>query len=533
MHKHLFYNTKRHLLTLLSKDKLKIGLWIGSITAFVVIVGFAYPALFPDASELVGLVEAMKNPMMVAMFGPVFDEVNYTIAVSLSNQMLMFSMIFSAIMSIFIASRMTRGDEEDGILELIQSLPIGRLTHTLATIIIIVLMNLVLSLLIGFGLALIPQDSITFAGSMTFGFAVGAAGIFMGSITLIIAQLFENNRTVMGLSFLVFGIMYIVRGIGDLGENLLVWLIPLNWPLRTEAYVNNYNYLNLLTFVLSAALFYLALILNKRRDLESGIIPQKSGHIKASKTLKTPLGLVLTLLKTSMIAWLATVFVLGIMYGSIFGDLDTFIEGSDIFQEMLPGGEFELNVQFMSIIMMVIAIASGIGPLMFLNRLATEEKKNRTEHIYARSVSRMTLMTIFTSIALISAVIILFAGALGMLSGIQASMDDPIKTSYIMQAGFAYLPALLFMVGLGTVIIGYKPEKTYLIWIYFGYSFFVIYMGNLLNVPEFFTYLTPFGYIDQLPIESFRILPTIIILGITVILIITGFYGYKTRDLKG
>lgn len=132
MNKHLFYNTKRHLLTLLSKDKLKIGLWIGSITAFVVIVGFAYPALFPDAAELVGLVEAMKNPMMVAMFGPVFDEANYTIAVSLSNQMLMFSMIFSAIMSIFIVSRMTRGDEEDGILELIQSLPIGRLTPHLS-----------------------------------------------------------------------------------------------------------------------------------------------------------------------------------------------------------------------------------------------------------------------------------------------------------------------------------------------------------------------------------------------------------------
>ncbi len=520
-------------MTLLTKDKLKIGLWIGSITAFVVGVGFAYPALFPDAAELVGLVEAMKNPMMVAMFGPVFDEINYTIAVSLSNQMLMFSMMFSAIMSIFIASRMTRGDEEDGVLELIQSLPIGRLTHTLATVIIIVLMNLVLSLLIGLGLAFIPEESITLTGSMTFGFAVGAAGVFMGSITLIIAQLFENNRTVMGMSFLVFGMMYILRGIGDLGETVLVWIIPLNWPLRTEAYVNNHNYLNLLTIILSAGLFYVALLLNKRRDLESGIFTQKTGRIKASKTLKTPLGLVLKLLKTSMIAWVATVFVLGIMYGSIFGDLDTFIEGSDIFQEMLPGGEYALNVQFMSIIMMVIAIASGIGPLMFLNRLATEEKKNRTEHIYARSVSRMTMMTIFTSIALISTVVILLAGAVGMLSGINASMDDPIQAGYIMQAGFAYLPALLFMVGLGTVIIGYVPEKTYLIWIYFGYSFLVIYMGNLLNVPVFFTYLTPFGYIDQLPIESFNILPTIILCGLTIVMISVGFYRYKSRDLNG
>ncbi|MFH5882391.1 ABC transporter permease [Liberiplasma polymorphum] len=529
----LFYNTKNILMTVLRKEKIKIALWVMLISGFVIGVSHAYPALFPNPEELIGLAEAMQNPMMVAMFGPVYDPENYTTAQSLGNQMLIFSMLFSAIMSIVIVAQFTRGDEEEGILELIQSLPVGRLSNTLSTVIIIVAMNVVIAILIGFGLALVPDDSMTFMGSMTFGLSIGTTGILVASMVLIIAQLFENNRTVMGLSFLVLGVMYILRGIGDLSGNVLIWIIPFNWPARVEVYINNYNYLNLLTIVFTGLLFIFAFYLNARRDLESGLIAQKKGKESASNTLKTPLGFVLRLLRPAMIAWVVTLFILGLTYGSIFGDLDTFIEGSDIFEEMLPGGDFPLNVQFMSIIMMVVAITAGIGPIMFLNRLASEEKKNHTEHIYSKSISRMRMLTIFTGIAMISSVILLFLGSLGMISGIIASMDDPIETSLILQAGFAYLPALLFMIGLSVLILGFYPNRTGLIWVYFGYSFFSVYMGNVIGLPDIFKQLTPFGYVDQLPIEDFRVLPTIILLLLATIMTISGFLGYKRRDLIG
>ncbi len=533
MHKGMFYNTRKILKTHLKKDRVKIVLWVVSIALFVVGVSHAYPALFPNPEELIGLAEAMQNPVMVAMFGPVYDPLNYTTAQALGNQMLVFSMLFSAIMSIFVVSRLTRGDEEEGILELLHSLPIGRLSNTLATIIIIVAMNMVLALIIGLGLALVPDDSITFIGSLTFGFSIGATGILMAGVVLIIAQLFENNRTVMGMSFLVLGVMYILRGIGDLSENFLVWVMPLNWPARVEVFINNYNYLNALTILFTFGLFFIGLYLNARRDLASGLIAQRKGKTVASSLLKTPVGFVLRLLRPGIIAWLLTVFILGITYGSIFGDLDTFIEGSDIFEEMLPGGDFPLNVQFMSIIMMVVAISAGIGPIMFLNRLASEERKNHTEHIYSKSLSRTKMLSIFTIIAMVSSAVLLFFGALGMYSGIVASMEDPIRAGLIFQSGFAYLPALLFMVGLSVLMIGWFPDKTGWIWVYFGYAFFSVYMGNVIGLPELFKLLTPFGYVDQLPIEDFRWLPTAMMLGISLIMISIGFIGYRRRDLKG
>ncbi len=298
----LFFNTLTVLGVLIKKDWLKCLIWVGSIAIFVVGVSHAYPALFPNPEELIGLAEAMQNPMMVAMFGPVYEPGDYTTAQALGNQMLLFSMLFSAVMSIFIVSRMTRGDEEEGILELFQSLPVGRLSHTLATTIIIISMNLILALLIGFGLALVPDESITFMGSMTFGFSIGATGILMAGVVLIVAQLFENNRTVMGMSFFVLGAMYILRGIGDLSDNWLAWVIPLNWPARVEVFINDFNRLNLLTILFALICILVGFWLNMRRDLESGLVAQKKGKAQATRFLRTPLGLNLRLLRSGIIA---------------------------------------------------------------------------------------------------------------------------------------------------------------------------------------------------------------------------------------
>lgn len=83
------------------------------------------------------------------------------------------------------------------------------------------------------------------------------------------------------------------------------------------------------------------------------------------------------------------------------------------------------------------------------------------------------------------------------------------------------------------LLIGTLPNHTNLIWVYFGYAFFSVYMGNVIGLPDLFKYLTPFGFIDQLPIDPFRVVPTIIILTFTIIMITLGFNAYKSRDLIG
>ena len=172
-------------------------------------------------------------------------------------------------------------------------------------------------------------------GSLLYGAALGATGIFFTAVTAIFAQLSENSRGTIGLSFAVLGISYLIRAIGDVSNETLSWFSPLGWVLGAEVYVNNYWWPILLTLGVSIILVILAFYLNAIRDLESGFLPSKPGRKHASRFLQSPLGLVLRLQRTGMIAWAIGLFILGASYGSVLGDLESFIKDNEMLADLL------------------------------------------------------------------------------------------------------------------------------------------------------------------------------------------------------
>jgi ABC-2 type transport system permease protein len=106
-----------------------------------------------------------------------------------------------------------------------------------------------------------------------------------------------------------------------------------------------------------------------------------------------------------------------------------------------------------------------------------------------------------------------------------------MSLSTLLKAGFVHLPAIWIMVGLAVLLIGFIPRLTGLTWAYLGYSFFVVYMGEMLQAPEWMADLSPFGHIPQVPVDDVNILNLAILTLIALILIIAGFIGYKKRDV--
>ena len=84
-------------------------------------------------------------------------------------------------MSILLVARHTRADEEDGRIELIRSLPTGRLSNLHATMLVLFGMNLLLALIIGFGLYALGIESMDLEGSLLYGAALrGNGNVFLG-----------------------------------------------------------------------------------------------------------------------------------------------------------------------------------------------------------------------------------------------------------------------------------------------------------------------------------------------------------------
>jgi len=278
----------------------------------------------------------------------------------------------------------------------------------------------------------------------------------------------------------------------------------------------------------------LAFYLHVIRDLEAGLFPARPGKKNASRFLQSPLALNIRLQRTTFIAWAIGLFLLGVSYGSVFGDLEAFFSDNDMIKELLaPVQGVSLTEQFITLLMTIMAMISSVPPLMAILKLVGEERKNRTEHLLSRAVSRSNLLGGSLSISILVSFVMISLTAIGLWAAAAAVMDDPISFSTIYQAAIVYLPAIWIMVGLAAILIGFFPKYTSFIWIYLFYSFIVIYLGGLLDFPEWLRNLSPYGHIPELPVDDLNMVNIIILLIISIGLTILGFIGYNKRDIQG
>ena len=528
------HNSGKLVSLILRRDRLRIAVWLIAIVALTLIIALAYPELASTDHERAIMAETMKNPAITAMFGPGYGLEDYHYGAMMGHQMLLFTALGVAIMSILLFVRHTRGDEESGRIEMIRSLPAGRLSNLTAATFVMFVVNILLALLVGLGLAALGIEGIDFSGSMLYGAVLGVTGIFFTAVTALFAQLSESSRGAGGLSFASLGIFYLVRAIGDVGTEKLSWLSPLGWVLRAEVYVNNYWWPVIMTAAAAVLVMVFALYLNSVRDLGAGIIPSKPGRKNASPFLKNIFGLALRLQRTSIIAWSIGMLILGASYGSVLGDIEGYLESMELLREMLPlMVGFSLTEQFLTMLMAVMAMICAVPVILTIFRLRAEEKNRRTEQLFAKSLSRTNMLGSYLLISFILSFLTMFLSAVGLWSAGAAFLEEPLLFSTVFKAAMVYLPALWLMMALAVFFTGCMPNLTIIPWLYLGYSFLVVYMGALMQFPEWMAKLSPFGNTPQLPVEEMSYAPVAVITVLAIILIFIGFIGYNKRDIEG
>ncbi|WP_106495782.1 ABC transporter permease [Lentibacillus sp. Marseille-P4043] len=529
-----FYKRSGRLAQLIvRRDRFRIPIWLIGICLFTFMVPISFSELYGAQQDRDVMAETMENPAMTAMVGPA-DLSNYTIGVMTAHQMLLLTAVVVGLMCILLVARHTRADEEEGRIELIRSLPVGRLSHLNATLLVYTIVNLLLALIIGIGLYALNIESMDLEGSLLYGAALGITGIFFVGVTALLAQVSESSRGTIGFSIAVLLFAYLVRGIGDVGNEALSWVSPLGWITKTQTYGENNWWPILLMVGVSIVLFIIANYLNAIRDLEAGFLPSKPGRKFASASLQSPIGLGARLQRTGTIAWAIGMFIMGVSYGSVLGDLDTFFEGNESVMEILASEEeFSYTEQFVSIILMVMAILGTVPPLMAMNKLYGEEKKGRMEHFLGRAVSRTRLMASYLVISVVNGFVMLSLAAVGMWIAGTSVMEDGLEFGTIYGNSLAYYPATLVMISVAVFLIGYLPKFTSLIWLYMLYSFFTLYLGGMFQLSDWVGKISPFGHIPSLPVDDMSWTPIVVLPLIAAVITTLGFIGYNKRDIEG
>ena len=533
MYKRLFNETGQLTRLILRRDRIRIASWLFGFSVMTLATAAAFTDLYQNAAERQALAETMKNPAMTAMVGPGFGLADYTNGAMMAHQMLLMTAVVVGLMSILLVTRNTRADEEEGRVEMIRSLPVGRLSGLQSALLVMGAVNVLLALIIGFGLYALGIEGMDLEGSLLYGAVLGATGLIFASITAFFAQLAQSSRGTLGLAVTILLLAYLIRGIGDIGNEALAWASPLGWVIRSEVYVNNYWWPIGLTVGAALVIAVLALYLNSIRDLGSGFLPSRMGRHHASPLLLSPLGLAFRLQRIGIISWAVGMFVLGAAYGSVLGDLEAFFADVDLMQELLVvQAGLTLVEQFLPVLMSVLAIIAAIPSLMALLKLKNEEKTGRVELILGRAVSRNRLMGSYLLLAFLVSIVMVSMAGLGMGLVGNALMEETLPLSTFYNSAAVYLPAIWVMIGFVALLLGWLKSLTGVVWLYLAFSFIVVYMGSLFQFPEWVEKLTPFGYIPAVPIEEFNFLTAAMLTMIAFIGVAVGLNGYNRRDIR-
>lgn len=518
----------------LKRDWKKIIAWIILLGLFA--AGFvpAFVEIFKDQG-LVGMYETMKNPAMIFMVGstPVTSAAEYSLGAMYAQEMLLFTGIAASVISIMHVIGHTRREEDLGISEFISSFRVGRQANSLAVIMETVFINLLLTLFIGFMMLSFNAESITTEGAFLYAASVSMAGIMGAVLALVMAQIMPSAAGAIGSALAVTGLLYMGRAATDILNSDLTLFNPLGWTYLTYPFTENNWLLLLATFGYAVVLLVAAFTLEGGRDMGAGYLRERSGRAEAGSTVLSVPGLFFRLNRGIIISWLLAFISIGLAYGSIYGDIQTFVESNELITQLLAQGDATIEASFTATIMMVTTGLVTILPVVIINKLFHEEKRRHLNQVFSTQVTRFNLYwtNVILAVAAGTVGILLAAGSIG--GAAIAVMDEtaPLGFADFITAGVNYLPLVFFFAGLAALILGWLPKMGSLIYLYLGYSLSINYFGAIADFPEWFLKTAIQSWIPRLPIENFD---GIIFAGITIIslvMMIIGYIGYNHRDI--
>ena len=539
-----FENSGKLVRLMLRRERVISTVWIIALVLFSVAVAPAIGSMFSEPEARAQFAESINNPVMVAMMGPVYGTDNYTAGVMYAGMMLLWVIIAVAAMNIFLVVRHTRADEEKGRVEVVRSLPTGRLSILNAAMVCAGIVNAALAVLLGLALAAVGIEGMGLAASLLFGFVVGASGFVFAAVAALFSQLSSNKGGAAGLSFFALAVLYMLRAAGDVqGSELLARISPLGLAQRSQVCVENAIWPVFVLLLETAAVAAAAYALNSVRDMGQGFISARPGRRAASKGLLSPFGLSARLLRGTLAIWTIAMFVLAASYGSVIADIPNFVGDSPEYLQVIGIPEPVVNamsesdkaqtiVEYFGVFVVTMLTLVCFVPVIIASmKPRSEEREGRAEQIFALAVPRKKYLAGHVMLAFAASVLVPLATALGLYSATAMAENNPFALGGLIKAFMAYLPAIWVMIGAVVFLTGLFPRAAGAAWGFYGFIFMVSFLGGMPGLlPEWLQNISPMKHVPKLPLDAMAYTPLILLTAIACALSAAGFAFYGKRD---
>lgn len=508
-----------------------ILIWTLAVLVLVPASIYAMEDVYPDQAALDARATLLDNPSAVMMTGPFFAADHYTFWAMVANELLLYLLVPAAIMSILLTARLTRGEEESGRLELLRSLPTGRLAPSVSALLVVALANLALGAAVAAGMLIGGGET---ADSLALGLATVLTGLVFGAVTAVTAQLTEHAGTASGTALGILALAFLVRGIGDVIErdgSWLSWFSPFAWAQQTRAFVDLRWWPLLVSFAAVAVLLVIAGRLSHRRDLGAGLRLAAAGRAAASAALLAPGGLTRRLVGGTHLAWGIGLFLFALAFGSLASSLTGFAENLPDLAGMAPIRLDDLTGSFSAFVLMMIAIGPVALAVSGMLRMRTEETAGRLAGVLVAGTSRARLAGQWFLVVLLGTAAMQVLLGLGVGIGVWSATEDTAWIGEMTLAALTYLPAVALYAAIALALYGLGSRLAPLAWLLVVYTALVTFLGQMLGLPDWAMDLSPLQHIALVPSEDLEAMPLVVMGVAAAVLALLGLALLRRRDL--
>jgi ABC-2 type transport system permease protein len=516
------------------RDRIMLPAWIYVLTAIAASGAYALRGLYPTAASRTELAASVgSNPALSFLYGQLHGTSQGAV---MTWRYGTFGAVGAGLMTIFLVVRHTRGDEEAGRLELVDSAAVSRQAGLAAGLLIAGVASVAVAVLTFAALLL---SGLPATGSLAFAAATAQAGLVFGAVAAVAAQLSGTARGARGIAFGVLGAAYLLRAIGDSagtsGLAWLSWLSPVGWPGELRPYGGDRWWVLALPLATVLAVAGAAVALSGRRDVGSGLLPARPGSPRAGALLRGPLGLAWRLQRGTLAGWAFGFLVVcgasGAAAKGIGGLLDTSHQLRQVFEKL--GGQAGITNAYLAAVMSLAGLAAGAYATSAVLRLRGEETALRADPLIAGPVGRIRWAAGHLAITVAGTAVVLVAGGVGagLAYGLRIG-DVPGELPAMIGAALAQIPAALAVAGVAVLLTGLVPRWSVAGgWLAAGVAALIALFGPALSLSQWVLDISPFSQVPRLPGSAVSATPLIWMAGVAVLLAVAGLAGLRRRDL--
>ena len=464
-----------------------------------------------------------------------------------------------AIWPLMACSRLLRGEEERGSLDVLLSLPRGRLRVALEKLAAVWTALLLMGLLIAL---------ITFAGGKSFNadYSLGDALLFglnlvlicgvFGSIALLLSQFTQERGTAAGVTgglLLVFIVLDMVHRVIP-GTEWLSRLSPVYYYNLSKPLVPSYGTnpgAMLVLLGLSVLLSGAALWLFVRRDVgatvalpsflrlpERTVRPEQALPVNAW-SLRSVYARSLAKMAFPTFWW--TLGIAGfaawmvVVVKQIEGQLKTLSANSSFLRDLITkvgGGDVNFNANLLSALFVLLPLLLMAFAVTQANRWAADEEEGRQELVLATPQPRLTVLLARFG-ALTTATVIIGVLTLAATALASAASGLALDGGNLAAATLSIIPLGLLMAALGYLFSGWlrTAVDTGLLSFLLVIWFFITFIGPGLNWPDTTLRLSAFYYYGTPLLHGLPLLDTLGVLAVGVVALALASVRFVRKDI--